>query len=81
MLLKVGKEWLLFDGEWAARRLGVAARDELLSSAAWHGKVFDKQELRECLITLWNRFQSESARGSNESARENPKHEERFACA
>jgi hypothetical protein len=50
LLLKVGQDWLLFDGQVAARELGHRTRDELflLTIRTW-ARTIDAEEMIECL--------------------------------
>lgn len=50
VLLQVGREWILLDGDTAARHLGYVDRDTLhrLATASWKNGLKDG-ELRECL--------------------------------
>lgn len=49
VVLKVGKEWFILDGAWAARHLGKVDRQKLVEAAEGHWTVFNKAEFRECL--------------------------------
>jgi hypothetical protein len=51
LLLRVTPEWLLFDGETAARVVGLCAREELYRNAheVWRTKTAMKKELAGCL--------------------------------
>ena len=52
VLLKVSSDWLLFDGETAAKRLGETVREELKDLAIGHWpKGLQEMELRRCLLT------------------------------
>jgi hypothetical protein len=73
VLLKVGREWLLFDGSQAAERLGTATRRELLGMAASHMMVFNKYELRQCLNILSKAYPSVNAGELSGKALGNPK--------
>ncbi len=52
LLLQVGKDWLLFDGDTAATVVGRATRDELFKAArhTFHGYEENKERLKSCLI-------------------------------
>lgn len=52
VLLKVGAEWLLFDGEWAALFLGKMTKGELIEASLGHWTVFNKKEFAACLTSL-----------------------------
>lgn len=54
LLLQVGREWLLFDGETAGDHVGRVCRSELynLARVRWTQGLSNK-ELQECLTTDW----------------------------
>lgn len=41
LLIQVGSDWLLLDGDVAARLLGHATREELMAAACWKSKGLD----------------------------------------
>lgn len=49
LLIKVARDWMLFDGIWAARYLGEITREEMLENTLWHSEGLDKEGLIECL--------------------------------
>lgn len=56
LLLRVRSDWLLFDGAYASRMVGLVVRDELFAKAkaAWSTKQQMKEELPGCLSRLPN---------------------------
>ncbi len=53
LLLQVGLEWLLFDGETAANLVGRADKETLLKSAAQHWlKKPSGKDLRRCVLAI-----------------------------
>lgn len=53
VLLRVKREWLLFDGETAAKHLGLVGRDDLLSLAKKHWlQKPQSYEFRKCLLAV-----------------------------
>lgn len=70
LLLQVGKQWLLFEGDVAAARFGRATKAELLDIAAmrWPNGLRDK-ELIECLKSL---HLSQNGRSSSDAETEEP---------
>lgn len=71
VLLKVGREWLLFDGEWAALFLGEKTKGELIEAALGHWTVFDKKDFAACLTTIClSKSLSPLGNGNESSGRE-----------
>lgn len=50
LLAKIGQDWLLFTGAWAAEHFGKVGRDRLIADAIghWHPHL-DHKELIKCL--------------------------------
>lgn len=57
VVLKVGREWLILDGGWAALHLGKVDKSTLLGVAVGYWSTFNKLEFKQCL----KNFSSESA--------------------
>jgi|WetSurMetagenome_2_1015567.scaffolds.fasta_scaffold08816_4 hypothetical protein len=49
VVLKVGREWLILDGAWAALCLGKVDKSRLVGAAVGYWGTFNKREFKECL--------------------------------
>lgn len=68
VLLRVKREWLLFDGDTGANMVGRANKCELLHSAAYHWiQKPSSQEFRTCLLRISPKVKSSLSRGDEQT--------------